>query len=344
PGEKRLIRAGDIDAGFPIANQRPSPVSVHAMPGARLLQVSTHVLSVRQRLTPEAPWNQLDDDAPWRAHPLAQQLLQQARDGTLPLPEMPGVALRIRSTMARKDFRLDEIASILNGNPAVVARLLKVANSALFGTQTQCESARSALMRLGVEKSQSIVTSLLLRDLFGSNVPQLRSILEKRWRHVTEVAVLAATLASLAEHLQPEQVLLAGLLHEIGGLAVIRLVEKNRVLLGEPELIQAMLSALTPALSGLMLDQWGLDTGFAIAARHQNHWFREQDGPPDYADLLLLAHLHAQSADRIRLQLPRLDETPAYARLQPGRLGALGGLQMLTDARAEIQEMKALLG
>ncbi|HVK99549.1 MAG TPA: HDOD domain-containing protein, partial [Dongiaceae bacterium] len=152
PGEKRLIRAGDIDAGFPIANQRPSPVSVHAMPGARLLQVSTHVLSVRQRLTPDAPWNQLDDDAPWRAHPLAQQLLQQARDGTLPLPEMPGVALRIRSTMARKDFRLDEIASILNGNPAVVARLLKVANSALFGTQTQCESARSALMRLGVEK------------------------------------------------------------------------------------------------------------------------------------------------------------------------------------------------
>ena len=344
PGERRTLQAGSPDAGFPIASLRPCPATLQALPGARLLQVNTEALRRRQRLTPAAPWDLPDDDSPWRTHPLVQQLLQRARDRTLPLPEMPGIALRIRSTLARKDFRLDEIAAIINGSPSVVSRLLKVANSALFGTQTQCESARSALMRLGVEKSQSIVTSLLLRDLFGSTVAQLRTRMEKRWRHATEIAALAATLAPLAPHLQPEHALLTGLLHEIGGLAVIRLVEANRVLLTEPELVQVMLDALTPALSGMMLESWGFDADVVAAARHQQHWFREQDGPADYADLLLLAHLHNQAPDRARLELPRLDETPAYARLRPGRLNPLGGLQVLADARSSIQELKALLG
>ncbi|MGB3623874.1 HDOD domain-containing protein [Ketobacter sp. MCCC 1A13808] len=344
-GEIRTIREGDPDAGYPIANLRPSPYSVTAAAGAILLRIEASKL--RSHQASRKPASLFTDDEvaglDWIDHPLVTRLIKQARNGTLSLPAMPGIALRVRKSLERDDYRLNEIVAIISADPAIVARLLNIANSALFRGCRPCESVRTGLQRLGVNKTLQIVMSLAARDLFVVKDANLKKLMLQRWRHAIDIAALCAVLARHTQGLQSENALLAGLLHEIGALPLLRSVSSYPDLLAQPEVLQDMLDRLTPELTAMSLHQWGFEDAFITAARHQNNWFRDHDGPADYTDVLLLAHLHALAGQRARLKLPRIDEIPAFQKLAAGQLTPQLSLGVLDEAKGQIQELKSLL-
>jgi len=344
-GAERVIKAGDLDAGFPIAQLRPGCCDLLAQPGAELLRIESSRLRSQQlerkpvrRLTQSA-----DDEAGWRAHPLAQRLVQQANAGALTLPALPGITLRLRQILDRKNFRLDEVLAIVAADPAVVARLLKVANSAVFAGHGHCDSVKAALARLGTAKVQQIVLSLVARDLFAAKHPILKSLMIKRWHHAVEIASISAVLARMTPGLQSDRALLVGLLHEIGVLPILRLAESFPDLLEDQAQLITLLDQLTPELSAQIMAHWQFDSDFQDAALNQNNWFRSHEGEADYTDVLTIAHLHAQVRERAQRQLPRIDETPAFEKLAMGKLTPNLSLFVLEEAHAHIDELKSLL-
>lgn len=344
-GESRTIAVGDPDAGYPIAHVRPCPYDVMATEGSELLRIEASKLRSHEvqrkpaRLFAEDEVVGLD----WIDHPLVSRLIQQARNGHLALPAMPGIALRVRKALENDDFRLQDIVAIISADPAIVARLLSVANSVLFRGHEPCESVKASLQRLGVNKAQQIVMSLATRDLFVVKDVKLKELMLRRWRHAIEIASLCAVLARLTPGLQSESALLVGLLHEIGALPLLRAAASYPDLLAQSHTLGDMLTRLTPELSAMVLEQWGFDPEFITAAQHQNHWFREHEGPADYTDVLILAHLHAMVRQRTELKLPRIDEVPAFHKLAEGQLTPDLSLQVLDEAKAQIQELKTLL-
>ena len=344
-GERRIIRVGDPDAGFPIGQVRPSPYSVVAAQGTQLLRIEASKLRSHQASRKPASLFAEDEVAQlaWSNHPLVTRLLQQSRIGHLALPAMPGIALRLRTALSDDDYRMDELVTIISADPAIVARLLKVANSALFRGVQPCESVRTGLMRLGVSRAQQIVMSLASRDLFVVKDAQLKELMLQRWRHAVDIAALCAVLARFTPGLQSESAMLIGLLHEIGALPLLRAASSYPDLLGDPKTLQAMLSRLTPELSALALQQWGIGDDYTEAAQHQNNWFRDHDGPADYTDVLIIAHLHGLVGQRAALQLPRIDEVPAFQKLALGNLTPNLSLFVLEEAKSQIQELKSLL-
>ncbi len=344
-GSQRDIHAGELDAGYPIAHTRPGRCDLLARPGAELLRIEASKLRGQQRqrgpVNPLA--DTLDHDQDWLNLPLVQRLLQQVQQGTLTLPALPGIALRLRHLMAQDNFRLDDVGAMVAADPAIVARLLQVANCAVFGGHTRCDSVKSALGRLGTIRTQQVVMSLVARDLFVARHPALRTLMLQRWRHAVDIAALCAVLARLTPWLQSERAMLVGLLHEVGVLPVIRLAEDYPDCVANETLLGDLLHRLTPELSALLLEHWQFDGDFSHAARCQRHWFREHEGPADYTDVLIIAHLHAQARQRSALQLPRIDETPAFEKLAMGKLTPSLSLQVLEEARAQIDELKALL-
>ena len=344
-GSRREIHAGEPDAGYPIAQARPGRFDLLAQAGAELLRVETSKLRGQQRQ--RAPLNflhdALDTDAPWREWPLVRRLLQQVREGTLSLPVLPGIALRTKNLLDREDCHLENVVAIISADPAITARLLKVANSAVFGGLGRCDSVKSALSRLGTVKTQQIVLSLVARDLFEARHPLLKNCMLQRWRHAVDMAALCAVLARLTPGLQSEHAMLVGLLHEVGVLPMLRLAEDDPDVLANQDQFNDMLARLTPELSALILQQWQFDADIVCAARHQHHWFREHEGPADDTDTLILAHLHGLVKQRTALKLPRIDETPAFEKLAMGQLTPDLSLQVLVEARGQIDELKALL-
>ena len=344
-GEQRTVKTGDLDAGFPLAHLRPSQYRLTALPGAKLVRVESSKLKQQQVQRRQARFRVSDDvvAGSWRGHGLVTRLIKQMRGGGLAIPPMPGIAVKIRRALEKDDYSMAGIAAIISADPAIAGRLIRVANSAIFGGQSACQTVQDALVRLGIARSQNIVMTLATKDLFVAKAPHLKERMLKRWRHAIDIAALCAVLAKMTPGLDGDRALLLGLLHEIGGLPVIREAEGFPELADTPGVLDEILSGLVPEISGVVLEQWGFQEDFREASQNQSNWYLDHEGPADYTDVLIVAHLHALVKDRTFHRLPRLDETPAFAKLALGLLSPQLSLLVLDEAKTHIHELKGLL-
>jgi putative nucleotidyltransferase with HDIG domain len=107
---------------------------------------------------------------------------------------------------------LVEAASL---DPATAGLVMQLANSALFGSRTPLSTLSKAIMRLGFATTYKVVSSAALRPMVGS--PKLKEL----WPHSLEVADLSQQLASQAGIVDPGEAYLAGLVHDVGRIALL---------------------------------------------------------------------------------------------------------------------------
>jgi HD-like signal output (HDOD) protein len=84
-----------------------------------------------------------------------ERLAQDLRDERLELPAFPEAVLRIQRVLQSPDTRTDDVVRILSSEPALAARLLRMANSAEFRRATQnITDLRQAVSRMGFVASR----------------------------------------------------------------------------------------------------------------------------------------------------------------------------------------------
>lgn len=344
-GGRRCVRAGELDAGFPIAHLRPSRYRVRARPGARLVRIEGSALKkvTAKRRSARFLVSESSVGGSWRSHPLLDALTRQMRERKLSIPTMPGIAMRIRRALGREDCEMADIAAIVAADPGIAGRLVRIANSAAFGGQCPCETVQAALIRLGIERAHNLVLAIATRDLFSARGAFLKERMIAAWRRAIDLAALAGVLSRLTPGLDGDRGLLVGLLHEVGALPILRLAERYPDLERQPLVLDEILAAMTPEVSVQVLDQWGMPEAFRQAALNQGNWFRDHEGGADYTDVLVVAHLHRLVRERTFHRLPRIDETPAFGKLALGLLSPQLSLLVLDEARSQVQELKALL-
>ncbi len=345
-GATRSLCDGDLDAGFPVAHLRPSQYQVSVLEPSELIRIESSQLR-RFSAKPKNPARfRLDDETvsgTWQNHALVVELMGQLRDQSLELPAVPGIALRIRRAMASPNIDMEKIARVVAADPAIAGSLLKIANSVFFGAQNQCETVRDALVRMGMETAQNVIFTLATKNLFTAKLPFLKKRMLENWRHAIDIASLSAVLARHSPGMDPDKGLLVGLLHEVGAIPILKLAEGYPDLKETPGLLDELLTGLVPTVSANVLEAWGFTDEFAEAARNHSNWYRHHEGGPDYADLVVVAHLHSLVRKRAFHQLPRIDETPAFQKLAAGQLSPQLSLLILDEAKSQVQELRQLL-
>lgn len=348
-GSTHTINATDPDAGYPIARIRPALFSVECTTPATLLRIEQSVLRrLQAQRTGVSRSARFDLFAPlgdgtWRKHPLVNALHTALRERTLRLPVIPGIALKVRRALTSDHYQLSDITRIIAADPVISARLLQLSNSPVFRGQAACDSLQSAVVRLGINRVQNLVLALSSGALFRSEHAQIKDHLLRTWRHLLDIGALTAALARLNGALDPDIALLTGLLHEIGKIPILERAAAYPDLLAHPGLLEDILTGLGPELSAATLAQWQLAEGIVTATTHQHQWSYEHEGATDYLDLLLVAHIYAlRSAGQARA-LPRLDETPAFAKITGSALSARQSLQIINDAAKRTAALKSLL-
>ena len=141
------------------------------------------------------------------------------------LPAMPAVAIEVLRSMAGADVDIDTLARHISQDQVITARVLRVANSPFYGLQSRVGSIHDAILVVGL----SAIRSLVLAASVMSGLPAGRGpgFSQKRfWRHVLGTAVAAQALASPLKR-PPEALFLAGLLHDIGRLAMMVLYPEH---------------------------------------------------------------------------------------------------------------------
>ncbi|MGI9325231.1 MAG: HDOD domain-containing protein [Pseudomonadales bacterium] len=348
-GKEHRVDQGSADARYPIGRLRPAVFSIESIEPSSLLLIEQAVL---RRLTTVA---RAESEAPrfdlfgrvsggsWMQHPLVHSLYKAMREQTLSLPVIPGVALKVRRALTNDNYQLSDITRIIAADPVISARLLHLANSPVFRGLASCDSLQAAVVRLGVHKVQNLVLALSTAGMFKSSNKLINQHLGNTWRHLVDVGALTASLARMQGVLDPDIALLAGLLHEIGKIPILERAADYPDLLQHPGLLEDTLTGLCPQVSAATLSQWELAPGVIAASERQHEWSYDHEGDTDYADLLIVAHVHALTRKREQYQLPRLAETPALARITGAQLSAKESLQIVKDAQAETQALKQLL-
>ncbi|MBN1672759.1 MAG: HDOD domain-containing protein [Kiritimatiellae bacterium] len=130
---------------------------------------------------------------------------------------LPQSAARIIDLCGNPACDAGQLAAATEIDPGVSATLLKRANSAAYGFGTRVNSLQSAIVRLGNRMVRSIVTLMSVFKLSESAGAMAFDRL-RLWVHCLGVGVIADNLAQQAGFGNPEDVLLAGVLHDFGKL------------------------------------------------------------------------------------------------------------------------------
>jgi len=132
------------------------------------------------------------------------------------LPVMPAVAARVMNLKeGGKEISFKELEGIIKLDPGLTAKILKIANSALYARQREITSLQMAITLLGFNNIKSLVLLLTASAMF----PRLgkSSFHAGFWRHSILSAFLSRSIAlRCAKGAGAEEAFIAGLLHDIG--------------------------------------------------------------------------------------------------------------------------------
>ena len=137
------------------------------------------------------------------------------------LPSPPGVALQIIALAQDPNATLGAAAQVIGVDPALSARLLRVANSPLYATRRHTETLAQAMAMLGLNATLSLALGFsLVHGLRGHN--GTAELQDRIWRRSVLAAMAARLLGQQASLRRAETLMLAGLLQDIGRLALLQ--------------------------------------------------------------------------------------------------------------------------
>jgi HD-like signal output (HDOD) protein len=114
---------------------------------------------------------------------------------------------------------LSELASLVQNDPALAMRVLQLANSALFAKGEELRSVRHAVAYIGLGRLRAISATVGVQDFLGNG--HHAKALRPAWRHSLATALVCKEI-SLGMALDTDEAYTAGLLHDVGRLALIR--------------------------------------------------------------------------------------------------------------------------
>ena len=166
---------------------------------------------------------------------LSSIILRRINENRLQLPSMPLVALKALDVLRDPNATFADIARILEPDPVIAARVLRVVNSAAYSRRDPVKTLEKAVSQIGVKPMRILLVELAACQVFTSRSSGIRQSFKQIWEHCLAVAMLSRDLASnLATRVDSDVAYLAGLMHDIGKPIVAGLLlEAERKLIEE---------------------------------------------------------------------------------------------------------------
>ena len=234
----------------------------------------------------------------------------------------PEVCVKLSQLLGDDRTAVDDIADVLLRDPALVARVLRLANSPLYGHAARVDTISRAVTVLGMAELQKLVLALSAVETFSrlsSEVTHMNAF----WRHGVYTGLVAQGVARRLRVLRPERLFVAGVMHDIGTLIVNHRYpevaeEMIRHARGDEDrlhaLEQAELGFEHALLGGLMLAHWQLPASVTDAITHHHAPERARGAPIEAAILQVAERLANASGtgsfSEFRAAQPGFDPAP----------------------------------
>ncbi len=242
-------------------------------------------------------------------------ILADLENGTLMLPTLPEVALKVREVVDEPDVTAAQLAEIIITDAALSTRLLKVANSALYRGRMPTETIQMAVSRLGLTLVRNLVTSLVMEQMFQATSNRLDKRLHVLWEHSREVSAISQMLGSKQAGIKNDEAMLAGLIHNIGVLPILMKAEETPGLLQNTALLDNVIEALYPRIGAAILESWKFSDEFIAVAAGHNDLDRAANSSPSLVDIVQVANLQSHFNTDKALDASTLEKVQAFKTL-----------------------------
>lgn len=274
---------------------------------------------------------------------LVEQIRRDADAHCLQIPSLPEVLLQIQAAINDDSKGIAQVSKLIQADPALSARLIKIANSPLYQLGTTAPDVRRAVTRLGLRVTRNIVSCLIMHNIFVVRSNRLHRRIQQLWQHSCRVAAISQSLARLTRGLSPDRCLLAGLLHDIGILPILVYADEFPSLAAEPQQLNEVIKQLRGDLGYHILQQWNVGDDLLVVPTAAEDWMRDHEGVADYGDVVQIAQIHSYFGSAEMNAIPPLTQLPSFNKLSLARLGPHAGIELLEQAQSDINATVRLL-
>ncbi|MCK9296013.1 MAG: HDOD domain-containing protein [Desulfobulbaceae bacterium] len=234
----------------------------------------------------------------------SQSLIEQINEFVLQenfqLPVFNDIAMRILKMARHEDFDIREMSNLIYQDQVLVAEVLKAANSPFFGGLSVISTVKDAIIRLGSRQVSDLVLIASERIQYRATDKKLNKLLGKLWKHSVACAIASQWLARrLNYHEKDNEAFIGGLLHDIGKLFLLRVIDtmqesKEVSFAISYELSYELINSFHAEQGYKLLSQWNLPQIYCEIARdHHRPEFDHENIP------LLLVRLTNQACDKL---------------------------------------------
>jgi len=264
----------------------------------------------------------------------------------------PEVALRIARMVDDPDSTIDDIGREISNDAALTARLLQVANGALYGQHRQIATVNRAITVLGTRQVRDLTVGIIAIRTFGGIANDLVNM-ESFWRQSVLCAVAASHIAARRARDRGESPFMAGLLHDIGQIVIFsRIPDLARQALLIPvdaadyldyHLCEREVLGFDHGAVGAALAQhWGLPPSLQECIQYHHQPQRAQSYPLEVATV----HIADCVAVLAETGSAALCDAPAIspAALLAAQVNSASVMEIVQQTRESAAEILSLLG
>ncbi|MBT8340721.1 MAG: HDOD domain-containing protein [Desulfatitalea sp.] len=132
------------------------------------------------------------------------------------LPTLPVIAMEVNRLLMDAESPIDELLVLLERDPTLVMRILRLVNSSFYGFKSKVNNLRHAVTLLGYNTVRNAVVTVAVMDTLSlqKSIPGFN--IDTFWTHAIETAVTSRYLAQQTGLVSADDAFIAGLLHDIG--------------------------------------------------------------------------------------------------------------------------------
>ncbi len=277
------------------------------------------------------------------AFAFVQSLAAELSSGKVELPSFPDIALRVRSVLADDGVTPEKIVRVVSTEPALAARLLRMANSAALNFSGKAVTdLRTAVARMGHNMVRSAAIAFAMSQLKNAQALEgLEQPLDALWRRSASVAATAHVVARRFSKVNPDTALLAGLLHGVGELYILTRSKRHPELLSNAVAYHAIVRDWHSSVAKALLENWEMADEVVFAVGEFEDHARDYHGPPDLTDVLTVAYLMVSYQEQPELIELNMQGVGACKRMQLDRAAYE---KLIGESSEEIRAMQQALG
>jgi putative nucleotidyltransferase with HDIG domain len=153
-------------------------------------------------------------------------VVQKILESIQKIPAFPSTVDKVTRLISQPDYNISELISVIQYDQSITANLLRMSNSAFFGSRHRISTIRDAVVFLGQE---NIVRAVAVSGVigfykkgkgYGVNAADL-------WKHSIGVAIMSQILSKRLYHREDTALFTAGLLHDIGKVVLGEYIDKE---------------------------------------------------------------------------------------------------------------------